>query len=185
MTLLDLTLCFYTYRLDEASSWLCILVTPFGKFHHLCLPMGMMQSPDWAQVVLEEIFKDLLQDGVECYIDDVGLFTNASEEHPWVHHLQHLPEVLSCLEENGFTINPQKCKWAVQEAEWLGHWLTPDGIKPLHKKIQGMLAIAEPQTLCQLWGFIGLVNFYQDFWKNWAHIMAPLTSHTKTNPKSF
>ena len=44
MTLIDLTLCYYTYELEEESSWLCILVIPFGKFRRKGLPMGMTQS---------------------------------------------------------------------------------------------------------------------------------------------
>ena len=32
VTTLDLTLCYYTYKLDEQSSWYCVLVTPFGKY---------------------------------------------------------------------------------------------------------------------------------------------------------
>ena len=29
---LNLTLCYYSYKLDEESSWYCVLVTPFGKY---------------------------------------------------------------------------------------------------------------------------------------------------------
>ena len=32
ITLLDLTLCYYTYELDEESSWMCVPVTPFGNY---------------------------------------------------------------------------------------------------------------------------------------------------------
>ena len=77
VTLLNLTQCYYTYELDEESTWYCVLVTPFGKFRRLRLPMGMTQSPDWAQGALEEVLQDLLHDFVECFIHDVALFTNA------------------------------------------------------------------------------------------------------------
>ncbi len=91
--------------------------------------------------------------------------------------------MLTWLEENGYTVNPQKCSWAVQETEFLGHLMTKDGVKPLPKKVQGILAVAKPKTLKQLRGFIGMVNFYCDFWKKWSHI--PLTSLTKVNRKQF
>ena len=93
--------------------------------------------------------------------------------------------VLHRLQENGFTVNPQKCQWGVRETDWFGHWLTPDGIKPWDKKIQGILALDQPKTLRHLRGFLGMINFYRDFWERRAHITAPLTSLTKINPKRF
>ena len=186
LTVLDLTLGYYTYRLEEESTWYCILVTPFGKFRRLRLPMGMTQSPDWAQGALEEVLHDLLIKFVEAFIDDVSCFTprEGYTDH-FDHHLNLLHDVLTRLEENGYQINPQKCKWFVQECELLGHWITPTGIKPLPKKIQGMLAVAPPKTLKELRGFLSLVNFYREHWRHRAHTMAPLSSLTKVPRNLF
>ena len=147
--------------------------------------MGMTQSPDWAQGALEEVMDDLLQHSVECFIDDVAIFTPNTSTDPWTHHINLLNEVLDRLQQHGYQINPNKCSWAVKEAEFLGHWITPTGVKPLRKKIEGIMAIDEPKTLKQLRGFIGMVNFYRDFWKYRAHLMAPLTSLTKIDKKLF
>jgi hypothetical protein len=40
-TKIDLTMCYYTYELDEESADLCVIVTPFGELRYLCLPMGI------------------------------------------------------------------------------------------------------------------------------------------------
>ena len=73
----------------------------------------------------------------------------------------------------------------MDEVEWMGHHVTRDGLKPWSKKVQGILNIAQPTTLKQLHAFIGMVIFYQDFWKKHAHVMAPLTAHTKVPQKDF
>ena len=99
--------------------------------------MGMSQSPDWSQGTLEEVLQDLLQHSVECFIDDIALFTPQTSTDPWNDHLVLLNDVLTRLQNHGFQINPKKCSWGVKEAEFLGHWITPDGIKPLRKKIEG------------------------------------------------
>jgi len=175
VTVLDLTLCYYTYELDEDSSWLCVLVTPFGKYRRKRLPMGLSQSPDWAQAAIEDALSEtgLLSECVEAYIDDVVVFSNS-----WEEHIDHLQKVLACLERNGYKINPAKCSWAVQEVQWLGHQLTPQGVKPVKKKIQGILSIAPPTTVTHLRAFIGMVNYYRDHTPKRAELMAPLTRHT-------
>jgi hypothetical protein len=177
---LDLTNCYYTYELDEESSWLCVLVTPFGKYRRKRLPQGMKQSPDWAQAAIEEplLEADLLHECVEAYIDDIGAFSNSFEEH-----LQHLDKTLAVLQVNGYTVNPTKCSWCVQEMEWLGHWMTPTGLKPIRNKIKGVVQLAPPQTVKQLRSFLGMVNYYRDFWKRRSHILAPLTAMTKLRSK--
>jgi Reverse transcriptase (RNA-dependent DNA polymerase) len=90
--------------------------------------MGIKQSSDIAQEVMENLLCDV--DDVKIYIDDIGCFSST-----FVGNIQILDVILTHLEQNGFTINPSKCEWAVQETDWLGYWLTPTGLKPWPKKL--------------------------------------------------
>ena len=72
--------------------------------------MGLKISPGYAQARMEEVLRGL--DSVECYIDDIGVFNTT-----WEQHIEVLGDVLQCLEQNGFTINPLKCEWGVKEAD--------------------------------------------------------------------
>jgi hypothetical protein len=65
--------------------------------------MGFECSPDFAQNVMENIFRDVAE--VEAYIDDIGIFSDS-----WEQHLAVLCIVLQKLQENVYTVNPLKCE---------------------------------------------------------------------------
>jgi hypothetical protein len=130
-TKLDVSMQRCTFELDEESKDLCVIVTPRGTFKLNRFLMGVKQSPDFAQ----EIMEDTLCDIEECdvYIDDIGALNST-----WEEHLAALERALTRLQDNDFTTNPLKCKWGAQETDWLGCWLAPNGLKPWKKKIEAI-----------------------------------------------
>jgi hypothetical protein len=86
--------------------------------------------------------------------------------------------IIRSLRENGFTINPLKCEWAIKETNWLGYWLTPQGLKPWRKKIDAILRMDCPCNATELCMFIGCVNYYCDMWPSHAHILKLLTDQS-------
>jgi hypothetical protein len=100
-TKLDASMQYNTFELDEERQDLCTIITPFGKYKYLRLPMGLKCSPDIAQAAIENVLSDI--EYANIYIDDVGVFSN-----DWDHHVNMLATILWQLRENGFTINPLK-----------------------------------------------------------------------------
>ena len=148
---------YYTFEMDEESKNLCTFVTPFRLYRYCHLPMGVSELPDISTEIMTQLFANIPD--IECYKDDIGCFSN-----DWKSHIQLLTTVLSCLQEQGFTINPLKCEWAVKEIDFLGHWMTPTGINPWCKKVDAILKMNPPTTIKELWSFLGLANYYRDMW---------------------
>ena len=161
---------FYHFELDEYSKQLCTIGTPFGKYQYCRLPMGIKCAPDIAQQHMEQTLNDI---DCEVYIDDIAAFSNS-----WSDHLNLLKQILSALEEAGFTLNKNKCNWAVKSIDFLGYHLTPIGLQPCEDKIKAILNMSPPTNTKQVRSFIGAVNFYRDLFPRRAHIMAPLTNIT-------
>ena len=127
-TKIDISMQYYTFELTERAKNLCVIVTPFGKFRYNVAPMGVKQSPDFAQEIMETVLHDELDD-VEVYLDDIGIWGKSRE------HIEQVEgRVLTKLEDNGFTVNPLKCEWRVRETDWLGYWLTPLESSPGRKR---------------------------------------------------
>ncbi|GFW44198.1 retrovirus-related Pol polyprotein from transposon 297 [Trichonephila clavipes] len=67
------------------------------------------------------------------------------------------------LSSYGLKLNISKCVFGVTELIFLGHFITPDGIKPLPDKVQAVLDYKQPETVGSLRKFLGLLNFYRRF----------------------
>ena len=93
------------------------------------------------------------------------------------------------MSKAGLKVNAEKCTFCAHEIEYLGYFLTRDGIKPQPKKVQAILALELPKGVKQLWTFLGLVQYYRDLWARRSELLTPLTSlvgecgHTKITKK--
>jgi hypothetical protein len=77
---------YYTFELDEESQDIYTIITPFGKYKYLRLPMGLKCSPDIAQAAMVNVLSDI--EDADVYIDDVGAFSD-----DWDHHVNLLATI--------------------------------------------------------------------------------------------
>jgi hypothetical protein len=89
-------------------------------------------------------------------------------------HLADVDQVLKRPRDAGLKVNASKSLFEQQQLEYLGYWITREGIQPQPKKIQAILSIKTPTNKMQLRSFIGMVNYYWGAWIRRSNILAPL-----------
>ena len=75
----------------------------------------------------------------------------------------------------GLKINAEKCRFGLNEIDYLGYMVTPEGIKPNPKKIKAIEAMKRPTTTTEVRRLIGMVQYYRDLWLRRSHILEPFT----------
>ena len=176
-TALDLNMGYYTIRLDPDAQKICTIILPWGKYQYLRLPMGLSCAPDIFQEKMSELMTGL--EFAKAYLDVLLCLTNGSFED----HLDKLRLILERLKEAGLKVNASKSTFCTNKIEYLGYWITREGVKPLEKKVQAILNLEPPKTVKQTRSLLGIVQYYRDIWEKRSHILAPLTELTK-EPKN-
>ena len=168
-TALDLSMGYWHIRLDTKTQEMCTITFPFGTYKYKRLPMGIVSAPDIFQGKMNHLMSDL--EWVCCYLDDILCITKDS----FTDHLNKLKPVLDRLESAGFRVNLLKSTFAMDEIEYLGYWLTREGIKPHPKKVEAIKNLDPPKTRKGLRRILGIIQYYRDMWKGRSQILAPLT----------
>ena len=102
-----------------------------------------------------------------------------------VSHQDHLQQVLQLCRDHGLNINLDKCVFAVQQEDFLGHHVSSSNSSPLQKLCSAISQFPCPADWSSLQLFLGMINFYRKLIHQAAKIVHPLTSALKVSPKNF
>ena len=94
------------------------------------------------------MFDDLK--GVEVIMDDILVYGSDEREHD-----ERLKTVLQRCRERNLKLNSNKLKLKTDQVEYIGHVLTPDGLKPDPGKVEVISKFPPPQdkTTSQIHGY--------------------------------
>jgi hypothetical protein len=144
------------------------------------MPFGLTNILATFQDMMNHIFRDILDQGVISYIDDILIYAKTEKKHD-----ELVKEVLKRLKENGLVISPEKCVWARNSIAFLGYIISEEGIEMAKDKVETVLVWEPPKSLKDTQAFLGFTNFYHQFIKDFSKICRPLIESTKGNAKKW
>jgi len=137
-----------------------------GAYESTVMYFGLMNSPATFQRMMNDLFRDLInQENMATFIDDILVATKTEEEYN-----ELVKEVQKRLEENDLFVKPEKCKWKVREVEFLGVVISPKGVEMQKKKVEGVLNWPAPRNIKEVQKFLGLANYYRRFIRDFTRI---------------
>ena len=182
LSTLDLRSGYWQVEIDRTSRPLTAFVTHKGLFECAVMPFGLTNAPATFQRLMDIVLAGLKWKCCLVYLDDIIVYSPTFEQH-----IQDLHSVFHALAEANLTLKSSKCYFCRREIKFLGHLITPDGIKPDPALIATIAQFTQPSTIKAVQAFLGLTGYYRRFIKNYTKIAEPLLkllrspSPTKSN----
>src|SRR4030095_9490131 len=148
--------------------------TRYGHFEYLVMPFGLANAPATFQNMINDILRDLLDQGGVAYLDDILIYSESEEEH-----ITLVSEVLQRLEQYSLAVSADKCAFHEKKVDFLGYVVSDKGFEMSTEKLDTIREWKLPETVREVQAFIGFANFYRRFIKGFSAIAKPLTDTLK------
>ena len=173
-TTLDLASGFHQIEMHDDDIEKTAFTVENGHYEFLRMPFGLKNAPSTFQRVMDNVLRGLQNKICLVYVDDIIIFSTSLQEH-----MENLGQVFNRLKEANLKIQLCKCEFLRREVKFLGHIVTPDGIKPNPDKVSIIKNYPIPKTNKQIKRFLGMIGYYRKFIKSFAQITKPFTKCLK------
>ncbi len=146
--------------------------TPLGKFKFNKCPFGLAQAPAYFQSLIFRVLQGL--NFTFAYLDDVLIFSKDVDTH-----LGHLRQVFEWFRQADLHLKKVKCDFFKRELQYLGHILSPEGIRPLPDKLSAIRDLRRPTNAMEVHQFLGLTGYYRKFVPHYSTTAKSLSHLTK------
>ena len=147
---------------SEAQKKLAV-VTDFGQFTWLRMPMGARNCPAVFQRMMDGCFRTMPLSTLVIYLDDILLHTRTLQEH----HTR-LREMFQILRKNCLKVRADKTVIATKEVNFCG-FTVKEGVKrPNRDKVKAVRQLPSPKSTKEAQSVFGLLNYFRAFIPSFA-----------------
>jgi hypothetical protein len=173
-TSLDLRSGYYQIRMRDADIPKTCIRTRYGSFEFLVMPFGLTNAPSTLQAVMNDVFRENLDEFVMVYIDDILIFSRTEEDH-----FRHVKLILERLIQHRRFAKLSKCEFNRASLPFLGHVVGQNNVEKQQSKVQSLAAWPRLSTVTEVQSFLGPANYYRRFIRDFARISDSLSELTK------
>lgn len=175
---LDLAQGFHQIEMSPESIEKTAFSVNNGHYEYVRMPFGLKNAPSTFQRVMDNILREYLYKFCFVYMDDIVIFSRSLQEH-----LHHIKLIFKKIEYYNLKVQLDKSEFLRKEVAFLGHIITPEGIKPNPSKIKAVQEYPLPKNIKEIRAFLGLIGYYRRFIMNFAKIVTPFTRCLKKGTK--
>ena len=171
-TTMDLTYAYGQLPLNENTSKHCNFSLVGGRstgtYRFKTGFYGLTTMPAEFQRVMHAILAEF--PCAHAFIDDILVISKGTK----IEHIALVEKILTKLDKENMALKLEKCQFAKNTCEWLGHRITKSGITPMVRKTDPIDKLTAPKTLSQLKSFMGSIHSLHKYLPALAETSAPL-----------
>ncbi|THG92770.1 hypothetical protein EW026_g8249 [Hermanssonia centrifuga] len=178
---IDMTNSFFQTRVHPDDIPLTAVTTPFGLYEWTVMPQGCRNAPATHQRRMFNALRDHIGSICHVYLDDIVIWSETLDEHR-----RNVATVLECLRRHKLYCSPKKTDLFCISINFLGHYISANGIEADNKKVEKILDWPVPRSASDVRSFLGLVRYISNFLPSLAqHTLILNTLTTKEAEKDF
>lgn len=171
---IDLRAGYHQLRMAEEDTHKTTFKTHKGHYEFLAMPFGLTNAPSSFQGLMNTVFKPLLRKLILVFFDDILIYSKSL-----VDHFVHVHAVFELMKQYQLYAKMSKYALGVTKVEYLGHFISAEGVSTDPRKIIVVQKWPLPTNLKQLRGFLGLASYYKRFIHGFGIICRPLHNMLK------
>lgn len=148
-------------------------VTSLGLYQWTCMPFGLKNAPATFQRMIDSILSPV-RHFCRAFMDDGIVWSDTREEL-----VQRFRQVLHIIRQAGLRLKLKKCEFFQPSVHYLGHIIGQHGVSTDPEKTRAISEWPEPRTKTDIRGFLGLAQYYREYYPNFSADAKPLTDLTQ------
>ncbi|XP_022849947.1 uncharacterized protein LOC111372035 [Olea europaea var. sylvestris] len=141
LSFLDAFSGYHQISMAEADQEKTSFITDFGTYCYTAMPFGLKNAGVTYQRMVNKVFRGLIGDVVEVYVDDMVVKSARANDH-----VAYLQKVFDVARQSRLRFNPEKCVFGTAGGKFLGFMITQRGIEVNPDKIRAILEMKSPTS---------------------------------------